>query len=399
MCIIKCGTAMAVVLGTALLPPAAHGQKLTTLYSFKGSPDGFEPYGAMVYDQGSLYGTTEFGGDTKSPCGGAPGCGLVFSVNVNTHAETVLYRFTGGNDGYFGAPGLVQHGGLLYGAALFGGTSDHGVVFAVDPGTGAESVLHNFSAGKDGRTPTGGLVFHAGKLYGTTEGGGNNGCRIGVLLGCGTVFSIDLSSGHEKILYRFGGGQDGGFPAVGVTYHDGFLYGTTAEGGGTGCNGNGCGTVYKFDLRTHAESVLYSFTGAPDGVGPNGLTYVGGVLYGTSFAGGTANNGTVFAVNVSTGAESVLHSFAGGDDGANPDAPLLYHGGILYGTTADDGDAAAGTVFTVDPKTGEETLLLSFKGQPQGAGPTNLIAQGADLYGTTQGGGKSGNGTVFRLKP
>jgi len=60
-------------------------------------------------------------------------------------------------------------------------------------------------------------------------------------------------------------------------------------------------------------------------------------LYGTTEFGGTYDNGTVFSVNPNTGAETVLHSFGSGADGEYPIASLIDVKGTLYGTTEEGG--------------------------------------------------------------
>src|SRR5215469_17119457 len=62
----------------------------TVLHSFHGL-DGQTPFGGVVRDSaGNLYGTTE--------AGGAFGYGTVFRLSL-AGRETVLYNFTGGDDG------------------------------------------------------------------------------------------------------------------------------------------------------------------------------------------------------------------------------------------------------------------------------------------------------------
>jgi uncharacterized repeat protein (TIGR03803 family) len=63
------------------------------LHRFAGGSDGVEPYNAGVIDlNGTLYGTTEYGG---SYCG-QTGCGTVFAL-AQSGAEHVLHSFTGGS--------------------------------------------------------------------------------------------------------------------------------------------------------------------------------------------------------------------------------------------------------------------------------------------------------------
>ena len=80
------------------------------------------------------------------------------------------------------------------------------------------------------------MIVHKGVLYGTTVGGGS--------VGHGTVFSITIS-GTENVLYSFQDGSDGADPQGPVYLFDKMLYGTTTAGGGTGCGGSGCGTVFR----------------------------------------------------------------------------------------------------------------------------------------------------------
>jgi uncharacterized repeat protein (TIGR03803 family) len=110
--------------------------------------------------------------------------------------------------------------------------------------TGKETVLYRFKGSPDGAFPYAVLLRDkTGNLYGTTSGGGTDSdCG-----GCGTVFKV-AKTGKETVLYSFANMLDGYFPAAGVVMDaKGNLYGTTSFGGdsGTGCNGNGCGTVFK----------------------------------------------------------------------------------------------------------------------------------------------------------
>jgi uncharacterized repeat protein (TIGR03803 family) len=95
---------------------------------------------------------------------------------------------------------------------------------------------------------------------------------------------------------------------------------------------------------------LYSFKAGTDGQEPKaGLIDVSGLLYGTTYAGGSHGDGTVFRISTA-GAEDVLYSFQGGKDGANPSASLVAVKGFLYGTTEYGGltaDPSNGTVFRI----------------------------------------------------
>jgi uncharacterized repeat protein (TIGR03803 family) len=95
----------------------------------------------------------------------------------------VLHDFTGGADGSTPTGILLRDpAGNLYGTTLYGGTFDKGTVYELDP-TGKETILHSFTGGSDGGNPFGGLIRDSqGNLYGTTEHGGT--------FGFGTVYKI-----------------------------------------------------------------------------------------------------------------------------------------------------------------------------------------------------------------
>jgi uncharacterized repeat protein (TIGR03803 family) len=294
-------------------------------------------------------------------------------------------------------------------------------VFAFNPKTGRETVLHSFcnqQSCTDGHYPNGQLTAANGLLYGTTQFGG--------AYDKGTVFALDPKSGAETVLYSFCSGgypcTDGDLPNPGPIVADGTLYGTTDRGGANCQSSGGCGTLFALDLNTDAQTLLYSFCGqqnCTDGSEPaGGLIDVGGTLYGTTVQGGAYHNaGTVFALDLNSGAETVAYSFCRTlksvcKDGANPDGTLIAVKGALYGTTLNGGtpivacSSGCGTVFELDPATGAEKVLYSFCRQEvckDGEYPGRLIDVNGTFYGITLAGGryghhcKTGCGTVFRL--
>lgn len=301
--------------------------------------------------------------------------------------------------------------GVLYGTTSKGGLSGCrcGTVFSASPSTGRERVVYRFGGMPDGDTPTGDLIVVNGVLYGATVWGGNPGCWPPS--GCGTVFAVNLVSGQETVVYRFQGGGDGEHPFAGLLSVNGTLYGTTAEGGipsGSGCDyGDGCGTLFSLEPSSGTETVLYRFPGGQNAERPySSLIDANGALYGTA-GGGIA--GTVYTFSLAPGLENVIYTFRGGDkDGTGPLA-VLYLNGVLYGTTQGGGFGChnyfkgCGTVFSIDLSSRHETVLYSFNGGKDGARPyAGLITLNGTLYGTTDGGGgscgnKNGCGTVFAV--
>ena len=316
---------------------------VTVLYAFKGGSDGAGPAGLIEDSAHNLYGTTGYGGGTG--CGGQ-GCGTVFRLAADG-TETVLYAFHGHKDGQNPSSGVIEdEAGNLYGSTTSGGdTHGNGTVFKLAP-DGTEKVVHRFGGGSDGSGPKGLIEDGAGNLYGTTYDGGGTGCEMGY--GCGIVFRL-APDGKETVLYSFGR-YDGHHPEAGLIRDKaGNLYGTTAAGGGGGdCSYYGCGTVFKL-APDGTETVLYDFTHKHRGLWPTAAVMKdkSGNLYGTTSLGGSCQAdgcGTVFKL-APDGTETVLHAFHGRKhDGAFPEADLIEdQAGNLYGTTTGGGGGSGCT--------------------------------------------------------
>jgi hypothetical protein len=223
-----------------------------------------------------------------------------------TWTETILYRFTAGEDGY--APsGLIRDSlGNLYGMALGGGTTG-GTIFELSPnsdGTWTFHLVYTFCSRtncSDGDGARGIALDSQRNLYGVAVNGGVVGCSPYVQ-GCGTIFKLVRGVGDSwvfHLLYSFcakSSCPDGAFPQGAPTVAtDGSIYGTTQTGGN-----NGGGTVFKFihTLSAWALTTLYSFcpaAGCADGSDPAGAMVQdsAGNLFGTTIGGGI-KNGVVF---------------------------------------------------------------------------------------------------------
>ncbi len=156
--------------------------------------------------------------------------------------------------------------------------------------------------------------------------------------------------------------KNGSYGSSGViTGPDGTVYGTTADGGGSGC-ALGCGTIYALK---------------PPAGGSTKWSY------------------------------NVLYKFQNGRDGANPVASLtLGPNGVLYGTSTNPGGGGYPAFSLAPPTNGggawNFTVLAIFPtGVYPGAAGSNLIYSNGSLYGITSGGSTNcpytGCGTVFRL--
>ncbi|MEN9390957.1 MAG: hypothetical protein RL017_254 [Pseudomonadota bacterium] len=144
----------------------------TVVYNFQGNSDGSVPMsGVILAKDGNLYGTTEFGGTAN--------CGTVYKINTHSNGvENVLYSFNGTSNGNSPYSKLIQgYDGSLYGTTEYGGVANSGLIFQVTL-NGVEKNLYKFQTTNDGNSPYMGLAQDdSGNLYGTTEFGGmdNNG--------------------------------------------------------------------------------------------------------------------------------------------------------------------------------------------------------------------------------
>ncbi len=410
-CFLLLGFSVLLAANAAALNEPAFNEQV--IYNFTNGGAGINPNTGLISDTaGNLYGGTQYSDSSLGV-----GDGTIFELiwNGSSYTYVVLYTFTGKADGTGVIGTLVRDAqGNLYGTGD-ASVGNSGNVFELSPnGSGGWTltVLYTFTGGNDGAFPNGGVVLDkAGNLYGAAnEGGRLAGCYGS---GCGVVFELSPGSNGiwtETVLHAFSG-PDGAFPNGVVSDPKGNLYGTTSVGGtGTACGGIGLGCGIVFRLSPSAghwtESVLHSFyLTNTDGTYPLAVTYINGNLFGVTLQGGTQNFGTVFEVALSkSGAKtSVIHSFAA--LAALPRSPLVFDQlGNLYGAASGGGNSTCGlgcgAIFelTRNGATWTETILHEFTGGTDGAQPYGSpILTAAGLIGTAPFGGTNGYGVVFEL--
>jgi uncharacterized repeat protein (TIGR03803 family) len=335
------------------LTRSANGQwEEIPFYSFEGGSNGAYPTGGIVLGaNGTFFGVTAGGGAYSQ--------GTVFELSLSSVRQSiVLYSFQEESSYRNNPNSLIRdQAGNLYGTTLNGGIQGLGTIFELSPGSGGSwnyqeifTFTYGGSYAQYGAYPYGALTMDAaGNLYGTTYEGG--------VYGGGAVFKL-TNTGQgwkESLLYNFTGGDNGDGPLAGVSFDSqGNLYGTTLSGGQ-----DEVGTVFQLTPTqgTWVHNVLYSFTGGLDGGSPYYGSLVldaAGNLFGTTKYGGEAQLGTVFKLARNSRShkwkETVLHSFTGAPDGVNPLFGLVIDpAGNLYGTTPTGGTDDFGVVFEVTP--------------------------------------------------
>ena len=415
----------------------SQAQTLTVLHTFTGGADGGfrapSNSGGITRDSaGNLYGTTNYGGNTRGQCG-EEGCGVAFKISARG-GETPIYKFQGAPDGLSPeARVIIGPDGALYGTTTAGGSgscfpSGCGTVFKLQPPPNfcpsiecqwRETILYNFSSPSDGLYPIGDVTFDsAGNLYGTTASGGSDTCSLGKN-SCGTIFKLTPSgngSWTKTTIYEFqGGANDGEDPQAPLLIdRAGNIYGTTPIGAGTGCTyGDGCGVVFQLTPSQSGwtETILHIFTGGSDGGYPYaGLIFdASGNLYGSaSYGPGEFGRGSIFELTPQSGGGwnfSTVFGFNGLDtDG--PGELTMDAAGNLFGNVG-DGQFDGGAIYRLTNSGGSwsYTELYDF-GSGDGdqgffpEGKVVLDSQG-NLYGIcSQGPYPSPDvGTVWKLTP
>jgi len=400
-----------------LVPHALAASEARILHTFQGGKDGANPWASLLLDNktGTLYGTTEDGGNQLCQNSFDTGCGTIFSLSPTSKGwkETVLYRFQGGSDGALPRSPLVPRpDGYFYSTTTSGGGAIQGGIgtaFRIRPGTWKEDVIFRFTSYRRGAYPQGAVAFdHKGNLYGLTPNGGLSGVAFKL---------IPSPRGEWKEVVLF---ENVGLPYAGVVIDQDNLYGTT-DGNGTFNDGS------VFEL-SHTKlswqfTNLYSFQDpASLGVEPSDLTIdEKGNLFGFAADAGIVCSphpyscGTVFEMTRSGGTwqEKTLYEFKNVADGSGPGygAPAFDRAGNLYGATQAGGKYGFGTVFRLSPAKGgwQKTTLYSFPGGAGGAEPIGglVVDRQGNIFGTTYFGGsgkrehckKQGCGIVFEITP
>lgn len=246
-------------------------------------------------------------------------------------------------------------------------------------GASSYSVIHHFhETGRVGVTPYSLVSDGAGKFYGITTFGGKS--------GIGAVYQLSPPPAPgepwtAKAIYSYRSNGPGPI----IVDKAGNIYGVTTSGG-RGCDGGGCGTVFKLSPPaepgsgwTHTDIFLFD---GWNGWSPGGLALdLKGNLYGTTYGGGRYCGGTgcglVYELKPVPGRKQwkmkVLYYFTGvlgqGDgDGSHPYSIAFDDSGVLYGLASYGGhcdrDGCSGAAFSLvsNPKSGQwdETILYRF---------------------------------------
>jgi uncharacterized repeat protein (TIGR03803 family) len=380
--------------------PPSPTQSYRVIYNFTGGADGASPVAGLVIDAaGNLYGTTSGGG-------GPAGAGTVFKLTPRSSGWTFsrVYSFSGANGSSPDSTLVRGADGTLFGTTLYGGVGN-GVLFGLSPAgevlpsvfsNWMENLLYSFTGGSDGASPGGSLVLDSsGNIYGNAAmAGANHG---------GTLY--EFTNGGIQVLHAFPAFYNDGSTPIGVVTGSDGLYGITGSGGtqraGTLYTTAGGYQVLHSFMGMDPEGSPTSLAADQAGnlYGATSYSYVEctklgppTTFYGTSIFQSSPPGWDPLILNNS---ESIpytpLTSWVSTDASGN-----------VYGTTDNYGAQGLGEVFNLTC-CWTYTDLHDFAGSPNdGAQPTAsppVVDSQGNIYGTTQYGGLYGNGVVWEISP
>ncbi|MBA3914559.1 MAG: hypothetical protein H0X25_12090 [Acidobacteriales bacterium] len=325
---------------------------------------------------------------------------LMLATPAYAAQEKTLVTF---HNGGLPSDGLVAWQGKLYGSTEYGGQYGLGNVFEISQSGGVFTYksIYDFKPEDHAAGPMWAVTFdRAGNLYGTLPSSGTH--------AAGAIYRLSPENDTWRltVIYNFTGDEDGFVPDSKLTFDpEGNLYGATTFGGTTGS-----GTIFQLiPSGDHwTERTIHTFNGATDGRSPEELVLSNdGRLFGFGCQAGPANKGTIFQLTKDgdNWQFTVLYDFGAPNDGSFiTGRPVLDGEGHIYGSSQRGGASDLGTLFRFDLNTGVNTILHSFEGVPDAATPYEdlLLDRQGHIWGAAGGGtgnGGSGFGTIFEYIP
>ncbi len=275
------------------LDPTTNTQ--TVLENFNGANGANPEAGMMQAQNGLLYASTS--------AGGVYNYGALYSYDINTHTQTVLFSFSDTNGNQPSAHVVQAINGLIYGHTMRGGTFNDGILFSYNINTNIETTLLTFN-GTNGALPRGLTEASNGLLYGCAYKGGP--------FNDGLLYSFDPTNETQSIVINYSGanGMDAGGVDAGDPFEaaNGLLYSTAVQGG---IYGNG--TLYSYNTNTNAQNIFLNFSSSGmEGRNPNGCGYAqtsDGLLYIPIDSGGANGYGCILSINPTTDTYQDIHDF------------------------------------------------------------------------------------------
>ena len=314
--------------------------------------------------------------------------GTVAEYNSTTNAFSAKVNFKRVETGSNPDGNLVKFSGngKYYGMCGYGGKGENGTIYEYDHATAKITNKVDLTPYPKGKQPSKSLVLgNNGKLYGTTEFGGD---------GYGTIFEVNPSNGKITNVANFNGVNGNRVRGTMVLAPNGLLYGVTYSGGSTDQ-----GVLFQFNPTNNTITKLKDIKDILTYYPQGGLVLAtNGKLYGTTLSGGTKNYGALFEYDIANGTLTKKADFDAAVTGNSPYAKMLQaNNGILYGTCFEGGNNGKGTIYSYNINTNTLATLAHFGANAAERPRGGLVqAPNGKFYGMSTY-WNSNNGTIYEF--
>ena len=326
------------------------------------------PYKATWGKNGKLYGTS---------FGGISDYGYLFELDPVLKTYKTIFNFDQ-NTGSFGS--VVGAGnGIIYGYSIFGGANGVGVLYEYDPTKEAFSKIFDFTT--EVGYAYGEIVYRSEKLYGLFYTNENS---IGIYefdlvaktirkktypVNANTNVIVSLVMINEVLVLATDGG---------VTQKGAFLEFNPA--------------TFEFTKKGESDNLFWGSYSPP--------AILNGKIYGPFLKEAESNNGAIAAYDPLSATVQEEISFMGATTGTNLNDLAVGKNDKLYGTTSNGGVSNGGVIFELDPT--NSTFVKKFDFDiTNGFAPTGalVLTNEGKFYGITSQGGSYNKGVIFEYNP
>jgi uncharacterized repeat protein (TIGR03803 family) len=325
----------------------------------------------VAYAHGTLVPAPDGGFYGNSECANSGTCGNGEVFYISPSGE---YQYRSG-PGIHAGNLMLASNNHLYVLHDWVNTFRGGIIrqHADSVGFDMSSIIYKFSARANGLNPKAALLEHSnGYLYGMAPYGGNT--------GHGVIYRIRHNGSGFQVMYHFTLSESGGYPQGGLVIGaDGYLYGTTQDGGSFNY-----GTIFKILPDGTNFTKIHDFTGSSGKYPQCTLAHNNGVLFGTTRLGGNSDLGVVFKLNINGTGYQKLYNFSGLTGGEPLAAPTIDPAGFLYGMTSRGGSSDLGVIYKLGTNGSSYSKLFDFTHESGGT-PDGSLVLVEDLFPTSGG--------------
>ncbi|PZQ93460.1 MAG: hypothetical protein DI539_31655, partial [Flavobacterium psychrophilum] len=253
---------------------------------------------------------------------------------------------TGGNP--YSTP-IIGNDGYLYSTLTTSKASAGGSIIKVKLDGTEMTKIFNFSSATGYKPSASLLQANNGRLYGMTDLGG--------LYGAGVVYSINSDGSDYRILRNLSSGNITSYMAssrVLLEGSDGLIYGSTFRGGSFDL-----GTIFKMNKDGSGYQAIVNFDNNTKGRMPGEIMIASdGKIYGMAI--GVDNLNYIYSVKTDGSQYTRLAGFQGLGTATNTSPLIEGSDGLLYGVLGVGGVNAAGIIFNLRKDGGAFQTLHDF---------------------------------------